>query len=114
MSVSPAKTTSPGHRGPAPASLKPDFRISCSRRSDTTPDEPDSQARIAALAQGLEGASWAVGRNVRIDVRWSSGDLARLRGLAQPWAGSLVRILDASKDIISSSGARAESTTGRA
>jgi putative tryptophan/tyrosine transport system substrate-binding protein len=45
----------------------------------TTPDEPDSQARIAALAQGLEAAGWAVGRNVRIDVRWSSGDLARLR-----------------------------------
>src|SRR5262245_10892383 len=45
----------------------------------TTPDEPDSQARIAALAQGLDAAGWAVGRNVRIDVRWSSGDLARLR-----------------------------------
>ena len=45
----------------------------------TTPDEPDSQARITALAQGLEAAGWAVGRNVRIDVRWSSGDLARLR-----------------------------------
>jgi putative ABC transport system substrate-binding protein len=45
----------------------------------TTPDEPDSQARIAALAQGLEAAGWAVGCNVRIDVRWSSGDLARLR-----------------------------------
>lgn len=45
----------------------------------TTPDEPDSQARIAALAQGLEAAGWAVGRNVRIDVRWSSGDLTRLR-----------------------------------
>src|SRR5262245_5028480 len=45
----------------------------------TTPDEPNSQARIAALAQGLEAAGWAVGRNVRIDVRWSSGDLARLR-----------------------------------
>ena len=45
----------------------------------TTPDEPKSQARITALAQGLQEAGWAVGRNVRIDVRWSSGDLARLR-----------------------------------
>jgi putative tryptophan/tyrosine transport system substrate-binding protein len=44
-----------------------------------TPDEPDSQARITALAQGLQEAGWAVGRNLRIDVRWSSGDLARLR-----------------------------------
>ena len=45
----------------------------------TTPDEPESQARITALAQGLQEAGWAVGRNLRIDVRWSSGDLARLR-----------------------------------
>ena len=45
----------------------------------TTPDEPDSQARIAALQQGLEKAGWAVGRNLLVDVRWSSGDIARLR-----------------------------------
>jgi putative ABC transport system substrate-binding protein len=45
----------------------------------TTPDEPESQARIAALHQGLQEAGWSVGRNVRIDVRWSGGDIARLR-----------------------------------
>src|SRR5262245_51992737 len=45
----------------------------------TTPDEPESQARITALAQGLQEAGWAVGRNVRIDVRWSGGDVARMR-----------------------------------
>jgi putative ABC transport system substrate-binding protein len=45
----------------------------------TTPDEPESQARITALAQGLQEAGWVVGRNVRIDVRWSGGDFARLR-----------------------------------
>ena len=45
----------------------------------TTPDEPESQARITALAQGLQEAGWAVGRNVRIDTRWSGGDIARLR-----------------------------------
>jgi putative ABC transport system substrate-binding protein len=44
----------------------------------TTPDEPESQARITALAQGLQEAGWSVGRNLRIDTRWSSGDLARL------------------------------------
>src|SRR3954468_7352464 len=44
----------------------------------TTSDEPESQARITALAQGLQEAGWAVGRNVRIDTRWSSGDLTRL------------------------------------
>ena len=46
---------------------------------NTTPDEPESQARIAALAQGLQEAGWSIGRNLRIDTRWSSGDLARLR-----------------------------------
>ena len=45
----------------------------------TTSDEPESQARITALAQGLQEAGWAVGSNVRIDVRWSGGDLARVR-----------------------------------
>jgi putative ABC transport system substrate-binding protein len=45
----------------------------------TTPDEPESQTRIAALQQGLQAAGWEVGRNLRIDVRWSGGDTARLR-----------------------------------
>ncbi len=45
----------------------------------TTPDEPESQARITALAQGLQEAGWSVGSNVRIDVRWSGGDLLRVR-----------------------------------
>jgi putative ABC transport system substrate-binding protein len=45
----------------------------------TTADEPESQARITALAQGLQEAGWSVGGNVRIDVRWSGGDLTRVR-----------------------------------
>src|SRR5881275_3007971 len=49
----------------------------------TTPDEPESQARITALAQGLQEAGWALGRNLRIEVRWASGDIARLRRDAQ-------------------------------
>jgi len=46
----------------------------------TTPDEPEGQARITALAQGLQQLGWTIGRNVRIDTRWASGDPARLRG----------------------------------
>jgi ABC-type uncharacterized transport system substrate-binding protein len=46
----------------------------------TTPDEPESQARLAAFLQGLQEAGWAVGRNLRIDTRWGGGsDVARLR-----------------------------------
>lgn len=49
----------------------------------TTSDEPETQARITALAQGLQEAGWLVGRNLRIDTRWSSGDVASLRKDAQ-------------------------------
>jgi putative ABC transport system substrate-binding protein len=45
----------------------------------TTSEESDSQARLAALAQGLQEAGWAIGRDLRIDTRWSGGDVARLR-----------------------------------
>jgi ABC-type uncharacterized transport system substrate-binding protein len=45
----------------------------------TTPDNRDSQMRIAALQQGLREAGWSVGHNLRIDTSWSSGDVARLR-----------------------------------
>ena len=44
----------------------------------TTSDEPDAQARFAAFLQGMQGAAWEVGRNLRIETRWSSGDVARL------------------------------------
>jgi len=54
----------------------------------TTPDEPESQARITALAQGLQEAGWSVGSNVRIDVRWSGGDFARVRKEQRSWSHS--------------------------
>jgi putative tryptophan/tyrosine transport system substrate-binding protein len=44
-----------------------------------TSDEPESQARLVAFAQGLQEAGWSVGRNVRIETRWSTGDVSRLR-----------------------------------
>jgi putative tryptophan/tyrosine transport system substrate-binding protein len=44
-----------------------------------TADEPESQARLAAFLQGLQELGWAAGGNLRIDYRWSPGDLARLR-----------------------------------
>jgi putative tryptophan/tyrosine transport system substrate-binding protein len=39
-------------------------------------DDPEGHARITALAQGLEEAGWASGRNVRIDYRWGGGGAA--------------------------------------
>ena len=49
----------------------------------TTSDEPEAQARMAAFLQGLQGAGWEVGRNLRVDTLWSSGDLGRLRKNAE-------------------------------
>jgi putative ABC transport system substrate-binding protein len=42
-------------------------------------DAPDAQAQMAAFVQGLQGAGWEVGRNLRIESRWGGGDLALLR-----------------------------------
>ena len=44
----------------------------------TGADEPEAQARLAAFMQGLQEFGWAVGRNMRIDYRWSVGDTGRL------------------------------------
>src|SRR5882757_10948442 len=35
-------------------------------------DDPESQARIAAFAQGLQQLGWADGRNARIEIRWAT------------------------------------------
>ncbi len=43
-----------------------------------TSDEPDMQAQLAAFLQGLGRTGWEVGRNVRIETRWSAGDVPRL------------------------------------
>src|SRR5262249_47207535 len=38
-------------------------------------NDPEGQARLAALQQGLEQAGWSIGRNVQIDLRWGEDDL---------------------------------------
>jgi putative ABC transport system substrate-binding protein len=45
-------------------------------------DDPDALAMISAFAQGLQERGWAIGSNVRIDYRWSAGDLDRIRKYA--------------------------------
>jgi ABC-type uncharacterized transport system substrate-binding protein len=42
-------------------------------------DDPEGQARLAAFLQGLQEAGWAVGRNLRVDLRWGGGDMERIR-----------------------------------
>jgi ABC-type uncharacterized transport system substrate-binding protein len=48
----------------------------------TGADDPETQLRVDALVQGLRQAGWIVGHNVKIDIRWASGETARLRAQA--------------------------------
>jgi putative ABC transport system substrate-binding protein len=50
-------------------------------------DDAEGQARLAAFMQGLQEAGWAVGRNVRIDLRWGAGDAERIRRQAAELVG---------------------------
>src|SRR5690242_7653373 len=44
-----------------------------------TADNPDFQSRVGAFLQGLQQAGWSIGRNVRIDTRWATGNAAEIR-----------------------------------
>jgi putative ABC transport system substrate-binding protein len=41
---------------------------------NTSADDPEGQARIAAFHQGLQEWGWTLGRNARIEVRWGAVD----------------------------------------
>ena len=42
-------------------------------------DDAEGQLRLTAFVQGLQQLGWTVGRNLRIDYRWSAGDAERIR-----------------------------------
>jgi putative ABC transport system substrate-binding protein len=42
-------------------------------------DDPESQARLAAFAQGLQQLGWTVGQNLQIEYRWGAGDAENMR-----------------------------------
>ena len=42
-------------------------------------NDPEAQARVAAFLQGLQELGWSVGRNVIVDIRWSTGNSADTR-----------------------------------
>jgi putative ABC transport system substrate-binding protein len=37
-------------------------------------EDPEEQACLTAILQGLQERGWTDGRNVRIDIRWSAAD----------------------------------------
>ena len=44
-----------------------------------TSDDPEFQARVGALLQGLQQLGWSIGRNVRIDTRWATANANEIR-----------------------------------
>ena len=42
-------------------------------------DDPESQARLAAFAQGLQQLGWTIGQNLQIDYRWGAGNIDNMR-----------------------------------
>jgi putative ABC transport system substrate-binding protein len=44
--------------------------------------DPGGQARVAAFREGLQKLGWAEGRNIRIDARWATADVALMKRLA--------------------------------
>jgi putative ABC transport system substrate-binding protein len=51
-------------------------------------NDPVAKTNVSAFTQALADLGWAVGRNMRIDLRWSGGDANRIRALAQELVGS--------------------------
>jgi putative tryptophan/tyrosine transport system substrate-binding protein len=60
-------------------------------------DDKQGQARLAAFLQGLQELGWSDGRNVRIDVRWGTGDAGRNRRHA-------LELVELAPDVILASG----------
>jgi ABC-type uncharacterized transport system substrate-binding protein len=44
-----------------------------------TADDAEFQARVGAFLQGLALLGWTIGRNVRIDIRWATANVAEIR-----------------------------------
>jgi putative tryptophan/tyrosine transport system substrate-binding protein len=46
-------------------------------------NDPEGQARKAALLDALKALGWEVGRNLQIELRWASADVARISRFAK-------------------------------
>jgi putative ABC transport system substrate-binding protein len=51
-----------------------------------TADDPESQGRLAAFAQGLQSLGWVIGQNVRVEYRWGGGSVDAMRKYAEELA----------------------------
>ena len=50
-------------------------------------NDPVGKSLVSAFTQALADLGWTDGRNVRMDLRWSGGDIKRIRALVQEMVG---------------------------
>ena len=65
----------------------------------TAVDDPQDPARLAAFAQGLQELGWTIGRNVRLDYRWSASSPDNARKYAAELAALAPNVMLASGTI---------------
>ncbi len=68
--------------------------------------DPQEQAYLAGFTQELLALGWTDGRNLRMDVRWASGDVDRMRTLAK-------ELVDLQPDVILARGTPATAALQR-
>jgi putative ABC transport system substrate-binding protein len=59
-------------------------------------NDPEAQARVAAFREGLETLGWTEYRNVKIEHRFSGGDIARIQAYTADLVGSAPDVIAAS------------------
>jgi putative ABC transport system substrate-binding protein len=50
-------------------------------------NDPLAKTQVSAFTQAIANVGWTDGQNLRIDLRWASGDTNRIRALAQELVG---------------------------
>ena len=50
-------------------------------------NDPLAKPRVSAFTKALADLGWTDGRNVRTDLRWTGGDINRIRALARELVG---------------------------
>jgi len=66
------------------ATAQPSYRVRrIAMLSGLAATDPEVQARVAALQQGLKELGWTEGRNVSIDFRWGTGERDQMRAFAR-------------------------------
>jgi putative ABC transport system substrate-binding protein len=67
---------------------------------NTRLDEPEGQARVTALVQGLQKLGWTDGRNAQIDIRWAADHADLYHSYAAELLASDVIVASATPSVV--------------